>query len=103
MIKRALSRIPSNIKVEFCCCASDNYSGITTNMSEKGMFISTEMCFPLDSKLNILMEWNKNVINIPVIIRWLRKFEGLYNGIGVEIMDAPLKYLELVARLRQSE
>lgn len=103
MFKRVHSRISSNIDVKFCCCVTDYYSGIVTNLSEKGMFISTQMCFPVDNQLDLLILSNKEMLKIPVKIRWMRKSKDLYDGIGVEILDAPVKYLEFVAHLRNSD
>jgi Tfp pilus assembly protein PilZ len=97
MEKRAFQRTISDMSVTFCCCITDYYSGILTNISEKGMFISTPICFPLDSRLNILINSNKEMLNIPVRIRWIRKSTDKYDGIGVEVLELTNKYLEFVS------
>lgn len=102
MLKRNRERIPSNINVKFCCCVTDYYSGIATNISENGMFISTQMCFPLDTQLDILILSNKDMLTVPVKIRWVRKSKDIYDGIGVEILDAPKQYLEFVTNLKSN-
>jgi Tfp pilus assembly protein PilZ len=103
MFKRNLERISSNINVKFCCCVTDYYAGVATNLTEKGMFISTEMCFPLETQLDIIMMLSKDMLTVPAKIRWMRKSMGLYDGIGVEIIKAPMKYLEFVTSLRNSD
>ena len=96
MEKRAFHRVTNNISVTFCCCITEYYSGILTNISEKGMFISTPICFPLDSRLNILIHTNKEMLNIPVRVRWIRKSTDIYDGIGVEVLELTNNYLEFV-------
>jgi Tfp pilus assembly protein PilZ len=99
MEKRVFKRIPTNIDVTFCCCITDYYSGIVTNLSKKGMFIATQMCFPLDSQLDILILSNKEMLKVPVNVRWIRKSADLYDGVGVEVQDIPKKYFEFVDSL----
>jgi Tfp pilus assembly protein PilZ len=96
MEKRAFQRTINNISITFCCCITDYYSGLLTNISEKGMFISTPICFPLDSRLNMLINSNKEILNIPVRVRWMRKSTDMYDGIGVEVLELTNKYLNFV-------
>ena len=96
MEKRAFQRTTSNMSVTFCCCITDFYSGTLTNISEKGMFISTPICFPLGSRLNMLINSNIETLNIPVRVRWMRKSTDMYDGIGVEVLELTNNYLEFV-------
>jgi len=95
MEKRAFQRTTNNMSVTFGCSIADFYSGILANMSEKGLFISTPVCFPLDSRLNILIHFNKEVLNISGRVRWMRKS----TGIGVEVIRWTNNYLEFVHSL----
>lgn len=97
MDKRAFHRTTKTMSVTFCCCLTDYYSGNLTNISERGMFISTPICFPLESRLNILIPSDKEMLNIPVRVRWIRKSQDKYDGIGVEVLEPTNKYLEFVS------
>jgi hypothetical protein len=96
METRAYKRIATNIHVSFCCCTINYYSGTATNVSENGMFISTYMCFPLNSDFDILILSNKEMLKVPVIIRWLRKSSELYDGVGVEVKNSAKEYFEFI-------
>jgi len=100
MEKRNYKRFSTDIHVTFCCCATDYYSGTATNMSDKGMFINTNMCFPLESDLDILILLNEEMLRVPVKVRWLRKFSEIYDGVGVEVQNSPQKFLEFIDSLR---
>ncbi len=99
MAGRRSQRIHIRIKVRFYC--SDRlYSGIVTNISDKGMFICTdEECFPENSQFDVSIPLDKEFISVPAQInRMINISEGGY-GIGVELMDPPVKYLEYVESL----
>ncbi len=99
MERRACKRIPASIKVEFCCGNKD-YSGTITNLSENGMFISTrDISFPFESKFEIAIPLEEEVLNIPVKISRLLKTGDIYDGMGVVILNIPKKYLELLIKL----
>jgi c-di-GMP-binding flagellar brake protein YcgR len=66
MQRRAFKRVPANIKVKFFCCESQ-YDGTLMNVSEGGMYISTdEMRFPFDSEIDIIIPINSDILKIPV-------------------------------------
>ncbi len=102
MEKRVFQRTTNNISVTFSCCITDYYSGVLTNISEKGMFISTPICFSLDSRLNMLIKSNKEMLNIPVRVRWMRKSSDMYDGIGVEVLELTNKYLKFVSSINHT-
>ena len=99
MEKRVFHRATHNISVTFCCCITEYYSGVLTNISEKGMFISTPICFPLDSRLNMLIHTTKEMMNIPVKVRWIRKSTDMYDGIGVEVLELTNQYFDFVGSI----
>ncbi len=79
------------------------YYGTVTNLSEKGMFISTKVSFPLEPQLRILMPLNKKFIRLPALIRSFGRSNNRFNGIGVELLGPPGDYLEFVNSLRKEE
>lgn len=99
MARRTSWRIPINLNVLFNCC-DKGCSGTINNLSENGMFISThEMCFPFDSKFELSVPWEEEMICIPVrLVRSVDANNGL-NGIGVELLNPPQSYLNFVDNL----
>ncbi len=100
MEKRAFQRVP--VRIEFQCCNIDCY-GIITNLSANGIFIkSNKITFPLESQFELCIPLKKNPLNVRVKINRITKSSGYYDGIGVEVLGHPQKYLELVCRLKVS-
>jgi hypothetical protein len=98
MEKRAYSRIP--VSLEFHSSKVE-YFGTVTNLSENGMYIrSQKINFPFESQFEICIPIENNVFNIPVKIIRLTKSNGYYDGMGVELLKRPQKYLENINRFR---
>lgn len=100
MQRRVFERIPVEITVRFYCYNHD-YSGTVTNLSENGMYICTNnMCFPFDSEFKIVIPIKAEMLNIPVKVRRITKTSDRYDGIGVEVLSPPQKYLDFVSNIR---
>ncbi len=98
MEKRSVKRVP--VSLDFHCCEIE-FFGTVTNLSEKGMFfISRKITFPLKSRFQISIQLNGKILNLHVKIKRMTKTSGYYDGIGIEILEQPPKYLELVSWLR---
>ena len=98
MEKRASIRIHVNLALRYPCL-NKFCSGTATNLSENGMFIDTEMDFPVQSKFDILISSREDELKVPVKISRLVKTGNIYNGMGVELLDLPKKYLEFLIKL----
>jgi len=100
--KRAYKRVPSRIKARFYCDDTD-YSGTITNISEDGMFITTgTVAFPFESNLTIFIRRNEMLLKVPVRVCRLTKTGNVFNGIGVQVIDAEQDYLNFVKLLRHT-
>jgi hypothetical protein len=100
MERRVYKRIPANIEVKFFCCSTLNH-GTVTNLSEKGMFISTnEMCLPFDSQFEIFFPLKEKKIGIPVMLKRIVMEPDSNDGIAVELLNTSNDYLEIVNNLR---
>jgi hypothetical protein len=98
MEKRSVKRIP--VSLDFHSYEIE-FSGTVTNLSETGMFfMSKKITFPLKNKFQISIQFNGAKLNLPVKIKRVTKTNGYYDGIGIEILEQPAKYLELVNWLR---
>jgi len=101
MARRATWRIPIRLNVKLNS-EGKTCSGIVTNLSEKGMFISTsEIDFRKDSKFDISIPVEDRMLRVPgKIIRVAEaEIHGGCEGIGVELQDPPKKYLDFVENL----
>jgi len=96
MQRRASERIQSNFTVRFSCCNCD-YEGTVMNISEQGMFISTNrMNFPFDSDLEILVDTGSEILKVPVTVTRINKSRDYYDCLGVKIQAPSQNYLRFV-------
>lgn len=97
MPKRESERILSNVPLIFPCC-NTFYSGTVKNLSENGMFINAEICFPIESRFEILIKMKKDIFKVPVKLVRIVKSGDTYEGMGVKLLNLPEKYLELLIK-----
>jgi len=95
MHKRNSERIPTNLALRFPF-SNTFIPGTVTNLSEDGMFIDTELCFPLGSRFEVLIKLKNEILAIPVQIVRIVKSNNRYQGMGVRILNSPSKYLEFL-------
>ncbi len=102
MERRALKRIPSDVKVRFFCNETD-YFGTITDMSENGMYIKTyEISFPIESLVDINIGIKTMLLKLPVKICRLSKSGDVYDGMGVRVLHPVHEYLEYVKTLKSN-
>jgi hypothetical protein len=102
MERRALKRIPSDVKTHFFCNDTD-YLGTITDISEIGMYIKTDkISFPIESLVNIIIEIKTLLLKVPVKICRLSKSGDVYDGIGVRVLYPVHEYLEYVKTLKST-
>lgn len=100
MNKRAFERIPADIEVKFFCNNMD-YTGTIKNISENGMFISTQdMCSPFDSQFEVLIPVDGDLLNVPVNLNRIILSPDSRDGIGVEISESDPEYVNFVQSLK---
>ena len=100
MEKRIVKRLPADL--EFHCFNTNNF-GTVTNISEKGMFIkSQKIQFPLAMQFEISISTKEETLNIPVKVNRITKSNGYYDGMGLELLQQPQRYLRHIERLRLS-
>jgi len=96
--KRKSERIPVSLALRFPF-SNTFIPGTVTDLSENGMFIDTELCFPLESKFEVLIKVKNEILAIPVQIVRIVKSNKRYQGMGVRIVNSPQKYLEFLGTL----
>ncbi len=70
--------------------------GTSTEASKHCMCINTRYRFPLHSWINLLIPFNKDIVNIPCEISGFSKIDSLHDTMSIEILNPPEEYLELV-------
>ena len=70
-----------------------------TNCSENGMFINTKMCYPFDTRFQILIILKDEVLKVPVKVTRIVKTYDFFNGMSVELLNPSRKYLEFIKNL----
>ncbi len=100
MEKRAFQRLPVNLQSRLFF-GNMVYTGIVTNLSENGMFISTKVSFPVDSVFIAIILLDTHTISIPIKIkRTVRTAEHLTHnensGLGVRLLNPSKEYLDFV-------
>lgn len=99
MGRRSSWRIPIRLDIKFRS-GGVSYSGIVRNLSEYGMFISIENSrLPLDSAIEVFILHKEGTLNLPARLVRFENNEGLYKGIGIELIDPPATYLNFVENL----
>lgn len=102
MENRAYSRISVSLDAQICC-GSRSHKGTVMNISEKGMFISTEeLYFPFDSQLEVVLPFREKELRVPVSLRRMEMYPDSHDGIGVEFTGISEEYLQFVDNLRSS-
>jgi len=104
MEKRQFQRLPVNLQSRLFY-GNMVYTGVVTNLSESGMFISTKVSFPMDSVFIAVILLNEHTMQVPIKIRRTVR-SGDHsgspedNGIGVGLLDPSREYLDFVSSTR---
>ncbi len=107
MERRAYDRVPSCMQARFLC-GKKYYAGSITDVSEKGMFINTDIKLPKNSSLDIIMLIDNKVTTVPVTVRRtvessFRSNNFSFSGMGVELIKSPAQYLSYVSSLKSAK
>jgi len=99
MQRRLYDRIPASLVVKFLYSGSVCY-GLITDLSENGMCINTGMCLPSGSHAKLFLPLKEEILEISAMVRRVVKTDGFYDTMGVELLDPPKKYLQIVESFR---
>lgn len=97
MEKRNSERISASLPLRFPCCNSF-YPGTISNLSGNGLFITTELSFPVGSEMELLLKLKDCIFKVPVKIVRVVDTDHKHRGMGVKILKVPEKYLEYLAK-----
>lgn len=102
MERRSSKRVTATLRVEFdcsntiCCCNA-------INLSERGMLLRTsDIFFPMNTRFEIFIHLKGEVLEVAAKVNRLVKTDAVYDGIGIELIDPPLAYVDFISSLRDS-
>lgn len=106
MERRAFKRIPVHLQARLFF-GNLVYTGVVTNLSEKGMFISTKMTFPGESVLVTSILINRHTLKLPIKIKRTVKSNNNNvipgnGGVGVEILEPTDSYKKFIDSCKSS-
>jgi DUF4097 and DUF4098 domain-containing protein YvlB len=106
MERRAFERFPAKLQARIFF-GNMVYTGVITNVSRNGMFISTKMGFPMDVVfMTVILLDNNSTVDIPVKVKRTVKINDCNGdvkcGLGVELLNPPQKYLEFISKYESS-
>jgi hypothetical protein len=100
MEKRAYKRIAAHLYVRFYYDGI-LYTGIVKNISNDGMYIEViKNRPPLRSIFEMKLPLKEKVFDVSVKVNRVAITNDIYKGIGVEVLNQPKSYLELVDNLK---
>lgn len=102
--RRSCNRIPARIQARFFY-GSRIYAGDILDISEKGMFVRTDMRLPVNSRIDIMILVDRKVVKIPVTVRRTVKENDrgrsiAISGMGVELIRSVQKYTDYIHSIK---
>jgi len=111
MKKRAHERIPLDMEISFLQF-NTKYSGTVKDISKNGMYIETDTSLPFNSKidlhmpfkasLKILIDFNNEVLEVPVQAKRLVKNGSSFFRMGVTLLNSSSSYMDFMSGLTQT-
>lgn len=75
--------------------------GNITDISSNCMCINTKFSFPLNSRIELLIPFKKNVLTILARVSRYKHTDSLYDSMYVEVLNQNKDYLELLNALKE--
>ncbi len=103
--KRGARRRIKRLSVTFLC-GTEEYRGITSNLSDRGLFIRTRKSLKPGLSVAMVLDVNETqkIALKGVVARELnRVYRGSNNGIGVELTEIPQAYKDLLREICEKD
>lgn len=92
---RDCNKVLTSLDVIFYCCNS-LYSGTVKEISESCICLNTKFCFPLNSMFELLVPFQRKVLDIPVRVSRLAYINNLLDTMSVEVLSPSKEYTDFV-------
>lgn len=99
---RAGERFPANLPVRFFF-GNTFCSGNISNISEEGLCVDTDICFPQGSIIDLIVLLKEKTLTITVAVNWLRdnKKGRYFTTMGTEVLDRTAEFSEIVTSAKK--
>ena len=97
--KRVCARILANIDSRFFY-GNLFYSGLVTNLSDRGMFISTKSFLPSDAMFIIIIRLENEFLKVIAKVKRVTSKVDNNAGMGVELLNPPRSYIDFINRMK---
>jgi hypothetical protein len=97
MERRTGKRVPVTREV-ILYSDREKRSAVLTNCSERGMYIKTRISYPFDNAYKVFIPEKNSFLQVPVKVIRIDRSGPAYDGMGVELLSLPQKYLEFVIK-----
>jgi len=101
MERRAVKRITVSLDARFFY-GNLFYSGRILDLSEQGMFLNTRKCLPTGSMFVIVIRLEDELFKVLASVKRMKKGEGCYDGMGLELIKPSGHYKNYVTRMKGS-
>jgi hypothetical protein len=92
---RDCKKVLASIDVIFFCCNS-LYSATVKTISENCICLNTKFCFPLNSMVELLVPFQRKVMDIPVRVSSFAHINTLLDTMSVEVLSPCKEYTDFV-------
>ena len=103
MEKRTHERLPSKLHARLVY-GNLFYAGSVTNFSENGVFLKAKMNLDVNSVLVLVLLISDRIVNVlgkvKRAVKPLEHKKNTESGMGVELLNPPVRYLEFVKEQR---
>ncbi len=99
MEKRSFERIDANFDVRFSY-GYIFYTGNIKNLSERGLFIRTKNCLPINSLILIMFRSEGELLKILARVKRSSKSNKFDDGMGIEVLNPQRKYIDYVNSMK---
>ena len=104
--KREFKRLETSLQISLFY-GNMIYSGMVSNLSESGMFISTKRQLPVDTMLVTSLMIDEKPLQIPIRIRRAvnaaNALDTAASGVGVYILRSSRDYLNFLGKYRSQQ
>lgn len=97
--RRAFERIPTSLPINVLL-GIVHHHGFALNLSENGMYIKTGMPLAAGLSFEVLLP-SREDLKVPVKVSRIARSNDFYNGCGVELLDQPKKYVDVVRSFKK--
>jgi len=100
--RRSAGRVAANIHARLFR-GNMFYAVTVADLSEKGMFIHTKVYIPAETIFILIFPWGDRLLQLAARVRHFRRDKSEIQGIGIELINPPGEYPDIVMKYRRGQ